>query len=60
MKSVTYSTNLLESTYYIEFFYIQDTEQCHPKDQPLEDHSPTIVVDDESLTCLEYADQGYR
>merc|ERR1711971_249510 len=39
---------------------IKDTEQCHPKDQPLEDHSPTIVVDDESLTCLEYADQGYR
>ena len=37
-----------------------DEQQCHDPNQPTEDHSPSITVDDEERNCLEYADQGFR
>jgi len=39
----------------------KDSEQnCHPKDAPIEDHSPDITVDNTSNNCTDYADQGFR
>ena len=35
-------------------------QNCHPKDAPIEDHSPEITIDDTSSNCTEYADQGFR
>jgi len=35
-------------------------ENCHPKDAPIEDHSPDIKIDETSNNCTDYADQGFR